>query len=95
MDLIAILLLAFVSLLVIMSLYQREILKELKEIKKEKQENATTIRKKHVNIQGNNYNSILRARGEQKGYDIFKNQNGLYEPVRPNQGINLKETKED
>lgn len=85
-------LLDFDILLGLLAIYQNRVLKELKKINKQKEKSCTTIRK-HSNIGQNNYNSVLNARGDKKSYEVFKNENGLYEPVRPAQGIKIK--KED
>ena len=60
----------------------------------QEKEEIKTIKRKHATIQNTNYNSVLTARGEKKAYEVFKNENGLYEPVKP-QGIGIKIEKED
>lgn len=84
--------LAFDVLLVLLAIYQNRVLKDLKEIKQQKEKSCTTIRK-HATIKQNNYNGVLNARGDKQAYEVFKNKNGLYEPVRPHQGIKIE--KED
>lgn len=53
-----------------------------------------TKRRTHPGIGKSNYNSILTSRKSIPGYDKYKNKNGLYEPVTPNNGIRIKK-KED
>lgn len=84
--------LAFDILLGLLAIYQNQVLKELKDIKQHKEKSCTTIRK-HATIGQNNYNGVLNARGDKQAYEVFKNKNGLYEPVRPHQGIKIE--KED
>ena len=59
----------------------------------QEKEEIKTIKRKHATIQNTNYNSVLTARGEKKAYEVFKNANGLYEPVKP-QGLGIKIEKE-
>lgn len=84
----------FLIILIKIAITQRDILSELEEITEQakKEKTKVTIRK-HSNIPNTNYNSILTSRGETKGYEVFKNKNGLYEPVRPHGGIKIE--KED
>lgn len=93
MEMIILSILLFMSIfLVILTIYQKDILKTLKEINQQKEKACTTIRK-HAAIGQNNYNGVLNARGDKQAYEVFKNKNGLYEPVRPHQGIKIE--KED
>ena len=84
----------FIIILIEVAITQRNILSKLKEIAEQtkKEKTKVTIRK-HSNMPNINYNSILTSRGETKGYEVFKNKNGLYEPVRPHGGIKIE--KED
>lgn len=94
MEMIILSILLFMSIfLVILTIYQKDILKTLKEIKGQKEKACTTIRK-HTNIEQSNYTGVLNARGDKKGYEVFKNENGLYEPVRPHQGIKIEKKEE-
>ena len=99
MEIFIILVIAFYCLLVLTTIFQYATYKavtELKEVQKQEQEpkKGTTART-HTSIEGNNYNGILNARGETKGYEVFKNKNGLYEPVRPSQGIRIEKPEEE
>lgn len=51
-------------------------------------------RKTHPTIAKSNYSNILTGRKSILGYDQYKNKDGLYEPVTPNNGIRIKK-KED
>lgn len=49
-------------------------------------ENKYHIRK-HSSIENSNYNNSF---GGRKAYEIYKNKSGLYEPVTPSKGIQIK-----
>lgn len=55
-----------------------------------KNSNPKPVRK-HATIKTSNYNNSFGNRG----YDQFKNKNGLYEPQTPKKGIELKVKKEE
>ena len=44
----------------------------------------------HTSISKVNFSNLLNGR-----YDKFKNKDGLYEPISPKKGIELKERKEE
>lgn len=97
MEIFIILVIAFYCLLVLTTFFQYTTYKaitELKELQSQDQKKKVATRT-HTNIEGNNYNSVLNARGEKKGYEVFKNKNGLYEPVRPSQGIKIEKPEEE
>ncbi len=56
----------------------------------ENKKNNKVIRQHNTIKQSNFENSF----GGRKTYEIFKNTNGLYEPVTPSKGINLKKKEE-
>lgn len=61
----------------------------LKTNEKSKEEKKTKKRT-HIAIKTSNYDNSFGKRG----YELYKNQNGLYEPQKPSKGIELKK-KED
>ena len=91
MEIFILLVVAFYALLILISLLQYETWHAIKELKEEKHK-ENNINRKHVKLEENNYNSVLKARGESNGYEVFKNK---YEPVRPNQGIKIEKPKEE
>lgn len=59
--------------------------------KNEKQNGNNVVNKrKHATVKTSNYSNSYTNRG----YDIYKNENGLYEPQRPSRGIVLKQKEE-
>ena len=62
-----------------------------KAILEEKTQKAQKTTRVHSKIKTSNYNSSYGARA----YDIYKNKDGLYEPQRPRQGIELNAKKEE
>ena len=64
------------------------------EFKKANTKRTGYKRKTHPSIAKSNYDSILAGRKSIPGYDQYKNKNGLYEPVTPNNGIRINK-KED
>ena len=94
MEIFILLVVAFYALLILISLLQYETWQAVKELKEHNVDNNKLIRK-HVKIEENNYNSILNARGDKKGYEIFKNKDGLYEPIQPSKGIKIKKPEEE
>lgn len=70
-----------------------EKLQESKEVKPNK--NRIAERRRHTSIGTANYNSVFNRRDNAKEYDIYKNNNKLYEPVTPHKpGVKIHE-KED
>lgn len=57
------------------------------------QDNKTnkTFRRNHSNINPVSFNNPIQAR--KNLYDDYKNEKGLYEPVTPRKGIEIKEDK--
>ena len=57
---------------------------------------SVLIKRKHMNIGSNNYNSVFNKRNSIKyNYDNYKNNKGLYEPVTPHKpGVKIHK-KED
>ena len=47
--------------------------------------------RRHTSVKTSNYNNSYNTRG----YDRYKNKDGLYEPQKPHQGIELKAKKEE
>lgn len=65
---------------------------EKKQIRKLQEKEITKPKKRqHNNVKTSNYDNSYGNRG----YSIYKNKNGLYEPQKPHQGIELKAKKED
>ena len=61
---------------------------EKKELEQMKVAKAT---RRHTSVKTSNYNNSYNTRG----YDRYKNKDGLYEPQKPHQGIELKAKKEE
>ncbi len=55
------------------------------------QKNVVKKARRHPSVKTSNYNSSYNTRG----YDRYKNKDGLYEPQKPHQGIELKAKKEE
>lgn len=51
-------------------------------------------RKTHPSIAKSNYTSILNARKSMPEYEKYKNKDGLYEPIKPRGGIEIKKGEE-
>lgn len=64
---------------------------KIKEKLDEKQPEAEVKRRIHGNIGKSDYDNAF---GGRKAYEIYKNQDGLYEPVIPSKGIELKKKEE-
>lgn len=64
---------------------------ELRTLNAQKEEKNTIKLRKHSSIGKSNYDSSF---GGRKAYEIYKNTNGLYEPVTPSKGIDLKKKEE-
>ncbi len=63
-------------------------LENQKDIQEMKQSNIQ--RKSHPSVGKVNYKSPLSGRQSILAYDKYKNTDGLYEPVKPNNGIPIK-----
>ena len=63
-----------------------EELKDLIEVQKETKKIRT-----HKPIEKSNFDNAF---GGRKAYEIYKNKNGLYEPVTPSKGIKLEKKEE-
>ncbi len=60
----------------------------------EKPINETITKKQnrqHPSIKKSNYNNAF---GGRKAYDIYKNKDGLYEPVTPSRGMKIEKKEE-
>ena len=67
------------------------ILDKLDEHDNQNEEKSINIqRKKHPNIGKVSYKSPLSGRQSILAYEQYKNKKGLYEPVKPNNGIPIK-----
>lgn len=62
-----------------------EILKAIEKVSIEKQENIKSKRV-HPTVKNSNYNNF----NGKTAYELYKNENGLYEPIKPSRGIELK-----
>lgn len=58
--------------------------------KKETNVNENRTLRTHASVKQSNFENAF---GGRKAYDVYKNKNGLYEPITPSKGIELK--KED
>lgn len=89
--LLLVIIVVFMVLIAMLLIALNDILIKLKKIEEKLQkDNKTTVRK-HTNIKNTNHNSILASRGDLNGYEVYKNKNGLYEPIRPHGGIKIEE----
>ena len=64
-------------------LYELQLARRESKPKETKQRNI----RKHSSIENSNYNNSF---GGRKAYEIYKNKSGLYEPVTPSKGIQIK-----
>ena len=65
----------------------------IKRFEKREQEQMKVAKatRRHTSVKTSNYNNSYNTRG----YDRYKNKDGLYEPQKPHQGIELKAKKEE
>lgn len=82
-----------VSIIKIMLLWKIATNLEKNEIQTELKENRVK-RNMHPQVGRVNYNRILSGRKSIEAYDQYKNTSGLYEPVKPNNGIPIKKREE-
>ncbi len=68
---------------------EEEILKILKD--KPQKIDTQQIQRQHTNIGQADYDNAF---GGRKAYSIYKNTNGLYEPITPSKGIQIKKKEE-
>lgn len=71
-----------------------KILDTVEKLRKEnrQEENEEAKRKrKHLSVGQSDFDNAF---GGRKAYSMFKNQNGLYEPVIPSRGIEIKKKEE-
>lgn len=69
-----------------------DIIGDIKERLDKKQQPEAEVKKRiHGNIGKSDYDNAF---GGRKAYEIYKNQDGLYEPVMPSKGIELKKKEE-
>ncbi|MBR0428233.1 MAG: hypothetical protein IJK18_08570 [Clostridia bacterium] len=61
------------------------------EKKEQEQMKVAKATRRHTSVKTSNYNNSYNTRG----YDRYKNKDGLYEPQKPHQGIELKAKKEE
>lgn len=52
-----------------------------------KENTETRAIRKHATIEKSNYDNAF---GGRKAYEIYKNRDGLYEPITPSKGIKIK-----
>ena len=65
----------------------------LKDIKnKIKTKKQTQSKRVHKAIKKSDYDNAFGGRNT--GYELYKNENGLYEPQKPSKGIELKKKEE-
>lgn len=67
---------------------------ELEESVKQNQiesQKETKIIRKHKSIEKSNFDNAF---GGRKAYEIYKNNNGLYEPVTPSKGMKIEKKEE-
>lgn len=75
-----------ISLPIILIVFLFKILKQLEKLNK-KENTETKVIRKHPSIEKSNYDNAF---GGRKAYEIYKNRDGLYEPITPSRGIKIK-----
>lgn len=73
--------------LLILNIYELQTLEEIKNNKQEEVKHKQ-FKREHTNISKTDFGSILKGRTD--AYAKYKNSDGLYEPVRTKNGIELK-----
>lgn len=69
--------------------------KILDKLEKEKANiERTQKRKTHPSIAKSNYTSVLTGRKSMPEYEKYKNKDGLYEPIKPKNGIEIKKRED-
>ena len=78
-----------IYMIILPILYITLLYKILNKLDKIKNENVkeSKITRTHPTIEKSNYNNAF---GGRKAYEIYKNKDGLYEPVQPSRGIKIK-----
>ena len=71
---------------IILIVFLFKILNQLEKINKKENTETKAIRK-HPSIEKSNYDNAF---GGRKAYEIYKNRDGLYEPITPSRGIKIK-----
>ena len=66
-----------------------KILDKVEDKKVEPQENKKVRR--HITVGESAFENVF---GGRKAYEIYKNKDGLYEPITPSRGIQIKKTEE-
>lgn len=67
-----------------------KILDQIEDLKETKKQEIVTKRT-HPTMQKSNYDNAF---GGRKAYEIYKNKDGLYEPITPSKGIKLEKKEE-
>lgn len=80
-----------ISMLLVLNVYELHALQELKEDKKE-QNKPKQFKREHAFVSKTNFGNILN--GRTNVYAKYKNKDGLYEPVKTKNGIELKKREE-
>lgn len=76
-----------IAMLLVFNVYELHVLEELKENKKE-QNKPKQFKREHAFVSKTNFGSIIN--GRTNVYAKYKNKDGLYEPVRTKNGVELK-----
>lgn len=64
---------------------------ELREENSKENKEESKPKRKHLSVGQSDFDNAF---GGRKAYSMFKNQNGLYEPVTPSKGIEIKKKEE-
>jgi len=67
-----------------------KILDKLERFDKRKETEPRALRK-HPSIEKSNYDNVF---GGRKAYEVYKNKQGLYEPVTPSRGVKIEKKEE-
>lgn len=69
-----------------------KILDKIDELQETTKKQEIVSKRTHPVMQKSNYDNAF---GGRKAYDIYKNKDGLYEPITPSKGIRLEKKKEE
>lgn len=80
-----------IAILLVLNVYELQVLEELRDSKQESNR-VKQFKREHTSISKTNFGNILN--GRTNVYAKYKNKDGLYEPVKTKNGIELKKREE-
>lgn len=80
-----------IAILLVLNVYELQVLEELRGSKQESNK-VKQFKREHTSISKTNFGNILN--GRTNVYAKYKNKDGLYEPVKTKNGIELKKREE-